>query len=306
MRFDIIVIGSGAAGLSTAIQLARYNHSVLVFDGGEGRTSWVPRYHNLLGYPQGISGKELLRLGREQAQLYGAEIVKSQVGRIERTGDGDFTVTTSSADYRSRYLVFATGLTDNQPEIPNRYEFAGRSLYYCLDCNGFEFIGQKAAVLGHSSGTIRSAFALLDYTHHVFIATNGHPLEGREEYGDLLKEYKIDVIETPVERFQGTPGGKGKLKALSFQDGSVRDADVALSTYGTQGNSKLAQELNVAVNETGHIVVNEFMETAVPHIYAVGDVINTTQMLVFAISEGVKAAMMIHRSIESKRQPFQA
>ncbi|MZP31329.1 FAD-dependent oxidoreductase [Heliobacterium undosum] len=292
--------------MSTAIQLARYNHSVLVFDGGEGRTSWVPKYHNLLGYPQGISGKELLRLGREQAQLYGAEIVKSQVGRIEKTEDGDFSVTTSSADYRSRYLVFATGLTDYQPEIPNRYEFAGRSLYYCLDCNGFEFIGQKAAVLGHSKRTILSAFALLDYTHHVFIATNGQPLEGREEYGALLKEYNIDVIETPVERFQGTPGEKGKLKVLSFQDGSVREVDAVLSTYGTRANSKLAQDLNVEVNETGHIVVNEFMETTVPHIYAVGDVINTTQMLVFAICEGVKAAMMIHRSMESKRQRFPA
>ncbi|MBM7868459.1 FAD-dependent oxidoreductase [Heliobacterium gestii] len=288
--------------MSSAIQLARYNHSVLVFDGGEGRTSWVPKYHNLLGYPQGITGKELLRLGREQAQMYGAEIVKSLVGRIEKTDEGDFTVTTSSADYRSRYLVFATGLTDIQPEIPNRYEFAGRSVYYCLDCNGFEFIGQKAAVLGHTKRAILSAVALLDYTHHVFIATNGQPLEGRAEYDELLKEYRIEVIETPVERFQGVAGVKGKLKALSFQGGSLREVDKALSTYGVKGNSKLAEELSVAVNERGHIIVNDFMETNIPHIYAVGDVINTTQMLVFAICEGVKAAMSIHRAMESKRQ----
>nr|WP_279287028.1 NAD(P)/FAD-dependent oxidoreductase [Heliobacterium chlorum] len=303
VRFDIIVVGSGAAGLATAIQLARYNHSVLVFDGGDGRTSWVPKYHNYLGFPQGISGKEMLRLGREQAQNYGAEIVKSQVLKAEKKDNEEFVVTTSSAEYTSRRLVLATGLEDNQPDISNKFDFAGRTLHYCLDCNGYEFIGQKSAVLGHSKKTIYNALELLNYTHQVCIVTNGQTLDGYDEFRDLLTENHIDVLTEPVERFVGKAGEKGRLQALRFTDGSVREVDVALSTYGVKANNQLAQSLNVECNDKGHVIVNEQMETSVPHVYAAGDIINKTQMLVFATCEGIRAAMSIHRSLVVKRQP---
>lgn len=302
LRYNTIILGAGPAGLSSAIQLARYNHSVLVFDGGDGRAGWVPKFHNYLGFPQGISGKDLLRLGREQAQKYGAEIVKSQVVKIEKKEEEDFIVTTSSAEYRSRRLIFATGLEDLQPEFPNRYDFAGRSLFYCLDCNGYDFNGQKAVVLGNTQGTIKSALDLLVFTHQVFIATNGAPLDDFEKFKNVLVEYKIDVITEPIDRFLGKAGAKGKMEAIAFKNGKTKSVDVALSTYGTKANSQLAQGLKVETNGSGHIIVNDSMETNIPHVYAVGDVANTTQMLVLAVSEGVKAAMSIHDSLQPNRR----
>ncbi|QGG48250.1 NAD(P)/FAD-dependent oxidoreductase [Heliorestis convoluta] len=302
LRFDTIIIGAGPAGLSTSIQLARYNYSVLVFDGGDGRAAWVPKFHNYLGFPQGVSGKDILRLGREQAQKYGAEIVKSQVVKVEKKSNDEFVVTTRSAEYQSKRLVFATGMQDIQPEIANRYDFAGRSLFYCLDCNSYEFTGQKSVVLGHNEKTIANALALLDFTHQIYIATNGLELEGIDKYKSLLEEYNIDVITEPIERFVGQKGVKGKLEAIEFKNGENRATEMALSTYGHHVNNELAQSLNIAMNESGHIEVGKFMETNIENIYAVGDIVNRTQMLVLAVSEGIKAGLAIHRSLQTERK----
>ncbi|KAB2954329.1 NAD(P)/FAD-dependent oxidoreductase [Heliorestis acidaminivorans] len=302
MRFDTVIIGAGPAGLSTAIQLARYNYSVLVFDGGDGRASWVPKFHNYLGFPQGVSGKDILRLGREQAQKYGAEIVKSQVVKIEHPGEEEFLITTSSAEYQSRRLVLATGIQDIQPEIVNRYDFAGRSIFYCLDCNSYEFSGQKAVVFGHNERAIFNALGLLDFTHQIYIATNGVELEGYEKHKKTLEEYSIDVITEPIERLHGQKGVKGKLEEIEFQNGEKRPTEIALSTYGYNINNQLVEKLNLETNHSGHIKVGKFMDTNIKNIYAVGDIVDTSQMLVLAVSEGIKAAIAIHRSLQSQRK----
>ncbi|MDD2421286.1 MAG: NAD(P)/FAD-dependent oxidoreductase [Heliobacteriaceae bacterium] len=299
MRFDIIIIGAGPAGLAAGIQLARYNYSVLAFDGGDSRTIAAPKINNYLGFPQGISGKDFLRLGREQAQLFGTEIVKSQVSKIEKVADDNFKVTTSSANYNCRCLIFATGVEEGQPDVANRYDFIGRSLYYSLSTNGYEFSGSKAAVLGHDKFAAVKALDLLDYTHDVCILTNGLPLAGDEEIRLLLAENNIEVITDPIERMEGKNREKGQLAAIVFQNGKSRAVDTALSTYGVKPNSALAKDLGIATDHDGFILVDESMQTNISRVYAVGDVAATTRLLILGVAEGVKAALDIHNILRS-------
>lgn len=296
MRYDVIIIGAGAAGIAAAIQLARYNHSVLVFDGGDGRTSWVPAFHNYLGFPQGVSGKELLRQGKEQAQKYGAEIVKSKVNSVRIEDQESFSITTSSAEYRCRRLILATGIEDVQPDISNKYDFAGRSLFYCLDCNSYEFIGKKAVVLGHEKNAAASAISLLPLTNHVNILTNGKPISDFENYQDKLKEYRITVIDDPIDKIIGEKS-HGQMTGFRLVNGQTIPAEAALSTYGTRINNELAKSLGVETLDNGHVIVNDRMETNVPYVYAAGDIANHTQMLVIGVAGGIRAGIFVHRSL---------
>ena len=111
---DCLIIGGGPAGLTAAIYLARFRLDIRVIDAGDSRASWIPCSHNHAGYPDGINGKELLRLMREQAQKYGAKIETGRVTRLERCQDGLFSAEWGSGPQRSRSVLLATGLTQDK------------------------------------------------------------------------------------------------------------------------------------------------------------------------------------------------
>ena len=114
---DCLVVGGGPAGLTAAIYLSRYHLDILVVDGGKSRASWIPTSHNHAGFPDGISGKELLRRMRDQAQLYGTRIEDGQVTRIERGEDGLFTAEYGSGPVKARTVLLATGVTNRRPPM---------------------------------------------------------------------------------------------------------------------------------------------------------------------------------------------
>ena len=142
MRYDCIIIGGGIAGLQAAIQLGRYAmHSVLVIDNEDGRSSICQSYRNLLGYPEGIPGIELRRVGMDQALVYGVQFVKDKVISAARMPDGAFFVLQAERDhstYEATTLLIVTGVMDRYPELPGLRECLGLTVFVCPDCDGFE------------------------------------------------------------------------------------------------------------------------------------------------------------------------
>jgi thioredoxin reductase (NADPH) len=145
--YDSIIIGSGPAGLSASIYLARFNRSVLSIDKEDGRSTYQQVNENYLGFIDGIHATHLRDIGKRQAEKFGAEFIYGEVEDISNK-DGTFEITGELFAYKSRTLIFATGVKDLFPEIKGIEEYIGKSLFWCITCDGCKTVGKKIIVVG--------------------------------------------------------------------------------------------------------------------------------------------------------------
>ncbi len=127
---EVIVIGGGIAGLSAAIYLGRAQRDALVIDSGHSMAKWEPVVGNYLGFPEGVSGEDLLRFGREQAERHDVKFVADEIEEIRRE-EGDFLLRGEEGSYRTKRLLLATGIFHLPPEIPGVKECLGHSMFFC-------------------------------------------------------------------------------------------------------------------------------------------------------------------------------
>lgn len=297
--YDVLIIGAGPAGLSAGLQLARSNRSVLVFDRGKQRTIYAHNYRNYLGFPEGIAGKRLLELGKEQARLFGVNIVDAEAAKVTRLAKDRFEVEAGGSVYQGKRLVIATGISDRMPNIPGVMNFMGTSVFHCLDCEGYELINKKVVVFGHKNSAADAALRILSFTDQVFIASHVDALKIDEKYLSKLQENRIEVITAPIEALHGE---NGMLSEIEFTDGSRRVVEFGYSTSGTTVHNELAASLGVETIPNGHILVDKDMKTGADNIWAVGDIINNSQQVSLAVAEGIRAAIMINKTLLKENQ----
>src|SRR5690348_12307961 len=165
---DCLVIGGGPAGLTAAIYLARFHLDILIVDGGKSRASWIPCSHNHAGFPDGISGKELLQRMRDQACKYGAKIETEFVTKLEKDAEtGLFSATWGSGSASARTVLVATGVTNRRPPMDEELHddaLARGLVRYCPICDGFEVTDKKVGVIGSDSFGVGEALFLRSYT----------------------------------------------------------------------------------------------------------------------------------------------
>lgn len=140
--YDCVIIGGGIAGIQASIQLGRYKRNVLVLDKGKGRSTLCRKYRNILGWPDGVSGEELRKIGKQQGKMLGVLYQTEEVVAIERT-DHFQLLTRSGQSYEAKRLLFATGVTDPNP-FPQLESCLGSTVYICPDCDGYEVQGKKS------------------------------------------------------------------------------------------------------------------------------------------------------------------
>ena len=173
---DCLIIGAGPAGLTAAIYLARFHLDLLVVDGGRSRAAMIPCTRNHAGFPEGISGAELIGLMKEQAQKYGAKIVEDFVTRLDKDDDL-FRATWGSGSVQARSILLATGVTNRRPPMDEELHDDALSrglIRYCPICDGYEVTDKKVGVLGNGHHGVAEAVFLRGYTADVtFIALSG-------------------------------------------------------------------------------------------------------------------------------------
>jgi thioredoxin reductase (NADPH) len=129
--FDCLIIGGGPAGLTAAVYLARYRRRIMLFDGGDSRASLKPKSHNYPGFPEGVSGPELLLALRKQAQAYGVQMIGARITELKRDAEG-FTATSDREVIKAQFVLLATGIVDESPDVPGLDEaIAKGSIRYC-------------------------------------------------------------------------------------------------------------------------------------------------------------------------------
>ena len=172
-RYDALIVGGGPAGLSAAIYLARACRSVALFeDERPGRSDWGQINHNYLGFSDGITIVELGKRGRQQAERFGVHFYDSVVESVTRDGHS-FAVSAAGTTHHGRGVILATGVTDKWVEFPGYQEFIGKTMHWCIACDGYEMQKQRVLVVGNDEHTAEMAIQMLGFNpQSVTVLTN--------------------------------------------------------------------------------------------------------------------------------------
>lgn len=281
----IAIIGGGPSGLSAAVYTARADRRTLVFDDGGGTTRDVDVMENVYGFPDGVTGPELVDLGREHARKYGAEIVEEEVVRIERDGD-QFVVATTGSEYDVEGVILASGADYERPAIADVESYEGQGVSYCVECDAFFYRDRRVAVVGDGNYAATEALMLLDYTDDVQILTNGSELDVDDHLADRIEAEGIPVRTDRLDRL----AGEESLSAVHTRDGDRIAVDGLFVALGTAGGTDLAEMLGVPVDGDS-IVTDCDQSTAVERVYAAGDVTGGHQQISTSVGEGSRAAI---------------
>lgn len=297
---DCLVIGGGPAGLTAAIYLARFHLSLKVIDAGDSRAALIPCTHNHAGFPEGISGKDLIARMKEQAQKYGAGIETGRVMRIARDGD-IFEAHWGGGTIRARSVLLATGVSNRKPPMDEdlHAEALARGLIrYCPICDGYEVTDKKVGVIGDDSHGVAEAVFLRGYTADITLIAPHAAHALKPEDDARLKELGIQAVDGPCH-------------AVAIdQDCIVVDTargplrfDSVYPALGSDIHSDLAGSLGAELAETGCIIIDDHQRTTVPGLYAAGDVVLGLDQISHAMGAAGIAATTIRNDL-AKGKPL--
>ena len=298
-HYDVAVIGGGPAGLTAAIWLARYLHSVVLIDSGDPR-NWETRGVNgFLGLPR-IEPPELRALGREECRSYGVTLIDDIVSGAHETSDEEFRLAMlATGEIRARRVLLAIGIRDIWPQIPGLAHAFGQNAHVCPDCDGYEARGKKVVVIGNGRRAVGMALNLTTWTRDLIICTNGEPPAlDLPEYCRKLDALNIPVLSDPIERV--TCNG-GRIHSVELQGGMHLDADKIFLAIGQfpadDAGTLLSLQLGCERDDEGHVIIDEHYHTSVRNVYAAGDIVPGPQLAIAAASDGAIAALAIHKSL---------
>lgn len=282
---DALVVGGGPAGLSAALYLARYNRTVTVLDSWEGRSTHHQVNHNYLGFVDGIAAVDLRKAGREQLALYDqVQVIDHAVAALTQQDDRFV----ADATWRARTVVLATGVLDHYPYFLGWEDYVGTSVFWCITCDGWENRGRDVVVVGHTDVAACEALQLHSLTDRVRLLTNSptdeiSPVERRR-----LEAAGIPVIH---DRLVAATGEGGRLRTIETERGTTLELEALFSLQGATPQTGLAQQLGVALDDAGYVVIDTEQKTSVPGVLAAGDVTSLhSHQVTTAVHEGAQAA----------------
>ena len=285
---EAIVVGAGPSGMSAAIYLARYNRECVVFDAGHGRSTHHQVNHNYLGFPGGVPTLELRELGRRQLAEYPqVHFHHHRVDAMERDGD-HFVAVSQAGRWRGRAVIICTGVLDHYPHFHGWESYVGRSMFWCITCDGYSSKDKNILVVGHTDAAAGEAMQLSRFSNRLTLLTNSHSNEIGPKYERRLANAGIPVIH---DRLDGAKGADGMFDHVITQGGRVVELDALFCIQGATPETRLATELGVAVADNGFIDTDEEQKTNVPGVYAAGDVTRIhSHQVTTAVHEGAQAA----------------
>lgn len=315
--YDLIVVGAGPTGLTTAIYAAREGIEVLVIDraGLGGQAAITERVDNYPAFPDGISGADFAERTARQAKRFGVEaLVAQEVTGIEQrlgrlavsTGGGRLAVTTGDgASYGADAILLATGSTYRRLEVPGEDDFIGSGVHFCATCDGPFYKGRDVVVVGGGNSAAEEAAFLSGIVNHVTVLVRGPELTASKIAREKLPTYPNVTIRLNAEvaGFEGS----GRLAAVRVRDmasGAEESLPVAAAFIfiGLSPNTGFLQGI-VDLDANGFITTTDTMATNIPGVFAAGDCRHgSTKQIASAVGEGATAAIMIRSFLSMGEQ----
>jgi thioredoxin reductase (NADPH) len=292
---DCLIVGGGAAGLTAALYLGRYRRRVLVADAGASRLRLIPLSRNVMGFPDGIAGVELLERLRGQASRFGAEMLQGCVDGLQLLDDGGFEATVGERKLRARTVLLATGALDVQPELPGLAEgLKAGHVRFCPVCDGYETQGRRVAVLGRQVHGLRESLFVSGFGNQVTWLSLGSEGEVPPQGLARLREQGVRIASGQPDAIRCEPG-RGVV--VEMPGGQVLEFDVLYPALGLRHASDLATALGARAQEDGQLEVDDHLRTTVPGLYAAGDVAAGLNQISVAAGHAAIAATAIHNSL---------
>jgi thioredoxin reductase (NADPH) len=303
--YDLIIVGGGPAGLTTAIYAARENLDTLIVDskGLGGQASVTERLDNYPGFPEGIGGADLADRFVKQAERYGVEMLQAvSVTSITDDGHRELDLETATGDhYHARAVLMATGSSYRRTEAEGEEDLIGAGVHFCATCDGPFYKGSdELMVIGGGNSGLEEGLFLTQFTNKVTIVERSGSLRGSKLLQDkVLNHAKIEVhLRHGVKAFRAKDDGSGKLGAVVVEDlgtGEVTERHPAgvFVFIGLDPNTAFLQDL-VSLDERGFVVTDPTFMTNIPGVFAAGDVRQgSTKQLASAVGEGAAVAIQI-------------
>ena len=292
--YDLMIIGSGPAGLSAGINAARSGLKTLILETEEfgGKAAGTSLYENYPGFPEGIIATELVERMQKQASKFGAEIKY-----LEEVIDLDLRqelkkVTTSKAVYESIALVIATGTQRRKLNVPGETKFIGKGVSYCRVCDGPFFKGLKVAVVGSTKDAITDASLLSEMAREVFLITQGEEITvPKQLMKKLLKKANVKIIRGRVVAILGEHVTKAiKIKPENKQE-LLQQVNGVFVSLGKAPATGIVEKAGVEVDERGCVKVDRWQRTNIEGVFAAGDCTCGGMQVVTAVGEGAMASL---------------
>jgi len=294
-NYDIVIIGSGAAGLSSAIYAGRYKLKTLVIgkDFG-GQSTWAGVIENYPG-AKDVEGYALMKTMKEQASEVDVEFVDKEVETID-SQDRCFNVHTKDQAYHASAVVLALGSYRRRLGIPKEEELTGKGIHYCITCDGPLYSGKTIAVVGGGDAAVKGASLASEYADKIYMIVRGSELRAEPINKEALYKIKdkVEILyETNIKEILGDEKLEGIKLTKEYNNSDMLSLDGLFIEIGADPNTKSAANLNLNLDHTGHIEVDNKMKTNIDGVYAAGDVVTHFghfKQIVTAAAMGAMAA----------------
>ncbi|MGC8616056.1 MAG: thioredoxin-disulfide reductase [Desulfurella sp.] len=304
--YDVVIIGGGPAGLTAGIYAARSGLKTIILEEKVfgGQIVFSADLENYPGFPEGISGMDIIDKFLEQAKKFEVEISYDGVEKIENDISCKRVILTNKSCITTKTIILATGASADRLGCPGEAKFIGKGVSYCATCDGAFFKGKTVAVVGGGDSALEEALYLANLVKKIYLIHRRDQFRAVKILQDRVKKNnKIEIVfDSVVKEILGDKFVKGVLiENVKTKQQSRLDIDGIFIYIGLTPNSKFVSDL-IQTDEYGYIITNEEMETNIPGIFAAGDVRKKSlRQVVTACADGAIAASNAQKYIEKMK-----
>lgn len=289
-NIEVAVVGGGPAGLTAATYLRRFHRGCVLFDAGDSRARRIPQSHNCPGFPDGVSGPDLLKRMTAQALEAGVRVERGRVDAVIRDAEG-FFLAAGDRRWHARAVILAVGVIDVLPEVDwAEQAIACGALRLCAICDAFEATDLRIGVYGPRAAVTTHARFLRTYSAYLTLMPTDEAFD--EVHPPPCQDSTVSVF---------APGGELLFDGARCQyratDGTAVTLDTVYPFLGTQDPHPLVVSASACPDEPGETVVDAHQMTRVPGLYAIGDMVSGLNQISVAVGQAAIAANDLHQRL---------
>lgn len=295
--FDVIIVGGSYAGLAAALALGRSLRDVLVIDSGIPCNRQTPFSHNFITY-DGNTPAEIATLAREQIRQYNTvTFIADTVSMGEKTENGFNIGTACGIFFKTKKLIFATGIRDIMADVPGYAACWGISVLHCPYCHGYEVRDTKTGILGNGEYAFEFSALISNWTNDLTVFTNGKSTLSAAQCAALI-DRRVNIVEKEIKTLEHRDG---RLQKVVFKDETAVILQTLYAKSPFEQHSSIPAMLGCELTDDGYIVVDSLQQTSVQGVLACGDNASRMRTIANAVGSGTTAGMTANKEFVLER-----